>query len=62
MNKREIKRAEKLLKPHAWTQLAISAATGGQVITAHWYNGGQRIFWDLDSVLGFLLENVGENN
>ena len=50
MTTREIKQAMKLLADHTDRTETIILDTGGQALTAHWLDGGQRLFYTLDAV------------
>lgn len=64
MNAKELARAQKLLRPHADRFETMSKMGGGSVLTVHWIDGGQRLFWTFSEVEAFLeskAEAAGAN-
>lgn len=60
MNAREIKQAIKLLAGRTDRVETIGLDTGGQALTAHWRDGGQKIFYTLDSVRQHVSDRTGK--
>ena len=50
MNKKEIKKAEKLLEPYV-SNTDTAICNDGQCITAYWTNGGQQVFYGLEAII-----------
>lgn len=55
MNNREIEQAKKILRQQA-ERFSTMIYGRGQCLTAHWTDGGQKIFYTLDSVKAFAMQ------
>jgi hypothetical protein len=54
MQKREVKKALRLLGDRVERSETIGLDNGGHALTVYWVDGGQKIFYALDSVESFL--------
>jgi hypothetical protein len=52
----EIKTAKKLLADRVGRFETIGIDNGGTALTAHWVDGGQKLFYTLEEVAGFIQE------
>lgn len=56
MNKKEIKKAEKLLDDYA-ERTDTMVSDNGQVLTAYWYGGGQKLFGSIAEIEEWIETN-----